>query len=569
METMLFSNLAGIVVTYVLTVFIGILLGRYMYKVYSGERHWSDALFVPVERLIFRLCRIRTKEEFDWKENMKMMLSMNLIWFILSMLLLTNMKWLPLNPNHIPSMSPDLAFNTAISFIVNCNLQTYIPETQISYLGQIWLIFLHFVSAATGMAACIHIFRAFRERSLSSIGNFNVYFVRSITRILLPLSLLLSVVFIWRGMPMNFSSNQHIITLEHHKQTIAEGPVAAFVPIKHLGTNGGGFFNANSAHPFENPDYLTNMLEMIAQAVIPIGLVFTFGYFIRNRKFAWIIFGVMTMGFLLLVVPNVWMEIQGNPAIRTLGIDHRLGNMEGKEVRLGAAASGYWSVITTVISTGSANAMLGSYMPLSGMNMLFGMMVNAFYGGVGAGFINFFIYLILSAFIAGMMVGRTPEFLGKKIEAREMKIAALLVLLHPFLILIATAWATYLYLHDPEAHSWIMNAGPHGFTAMLYEYTSAAANNGSAFAELSANNSWWNISTGIVLILGRYPSIIGGVAIAGLLGRKQYIPQSAGSLRVDSYTFGVVVFAVIVIIAALSFFPALSVGPIAEFFLIH
>ncbi|SFV35753.1 potassium-transporting ATPase subunit KdpA [Thermoflavifilum thermophilum] len=569
MGSILFSHLAGIVVTYLLTVFIGIVLGRYMYKVYSGDPTWSDTLFVPIEKLIFRVCRIHAKEEFDWKDNMKMMLSINLIWFIISMLLLTNMKWLPLNPNHISSMSPDLAFNTTISFLVNCDLQTYIPETQISYLGQIWLMFLQFVSAATGMAACILIFRAFREKSLSRIGNFEVYFVKSITRILLPLSLLLSIIFIWRGMPMNFAANQHIITLEHHKQTIAEGPVAAFVPIKHLGTNGGGFFNANSAHPFENPDYLTNMLEMIAQAVIPIGLIFTFGYFIRNRKLAWIIFCVMTMGFLLLVIPNVWMEIQGNPAIRALGIDNRLGNMEGKEVRLGTAASGYWSVITTVISTGSTNAMLGSYMPLSAMNMLLGMMVNAFYGGVGAGFINFFIYLILAVFIAGMMVGRTPEFMGKKIEAREMKIAALLVLLHPFLILIATAWAIYVYLHHPVYHAWIMNPGPHGFTAMLYEYTSAAANNGSAFAELSANNPWWNISTGIVLLLGRYPSIIGGVAIAGLLGRKQYVPQSAGTLRVDTYTFGVVLFAVIVIIAALSFFPALSLGPIAEYFLIH
>jgi len=566
---MLFGDLLGVIVTYALSVGIGIFLGRYMYKVYSGEPHWSDAIFSPLEQLIFRLSGTNAKETYDWKENMKMMLSINLIWFLLSMLLLTNMKWLPFNPNHIPSMSADLAFNTTISFLVNCDLQTYIPELQISYLGQLWLMFLQFVSAATGIAVCIHVCKAFQEKSLTRIGNFNVYFVKSITRVLLPISLVLAIIFIWRGMPMNFTPFQQIITLEKHKQTIAEGPVAAFVPIKHLGTNGGGFFNANSAHPFENPDYLTNMLEMIAQAIIPIGLVFTFGFFIRNRKLSWIIFGVMTIGFLLLVIPNVWIEAHGNPAIQALGIDTRLGNMEGKEVRLGAVASAYWSVITTVISTGSANAVLGSYMPISIMNMLLGMMVNAFYGGVGVGFINFFIYFILAVFISGMMVGRTPEFLGKKVEAREMKIAALLVLLHPFLILVFTALATYIYLHDPSAHQWIVNPGPHGFSAMLYEYTSAAANNGSAFGELSANHQWWNISTGIVLILGRYPSIIGGVAIAGMLARKKYIPQSAGSLRVDTYTFGIVLFAVIVIIAALSFFPALSLGPVAEYFQMH
>jgi len=365
------------------------------------------------------------------------------------------------------------------------------------------------------------------------------------------------------GSPMTMEGKQDMVTLQGDTVQVSTGPVAAFVPIKHLGTNGGGFFGANSAHPLENPSYFSNMLEMWAQMVIPFAMIFAFGIFIKRRKLSWIILGVMTVGFLALAIPNVIMESNGNPAIAQMGIDNSLGNMEGKEARFGTTASGYWSIATTVISTGSINSMHDSYMPLSGMNMLLAMMINSFYGGVGVGILNYFIFIILAVFISGLMVGRTPEFLGKKIEAREMKIAMIIALLHPFIILVGTALATAF----PEfTASTLANPGFHGFSEMLYEYTSSAANNGSGFEGLGDNTPWWNITTGIVLLLGRYLPIIGPVAIAGILGSKKYIPESAGTLKTDTATFGLMTLTVILIVAALSFFPALALGPIAEYF---
>jgi len=308
---------------------------------------------------------------------------------------------------------------------------------------------------------------------------------------------------------------------------------------------------------------LTNMVEMFGQLIVPLAMIFAFGYFIRQRKFAWMIFGVMTVGFLLLVIPTVSMEMSGNPNLTAMGIDNSFGAMEGKEVRFGAAASGFWSIVTTVISTGSINAMHDSFMPLSGMTELISMMVNAFYGGVGAGILNFFVFIILAVFISGLMVGRTPEFMGKKIEAREMKIAMIIALAHPFLILVSTAMAI---VWPTQGLSALHNTGFHGFSTILYEYTSSAANNGSGFEGLSDNTAWWNISTGIVLLFGRFLSIIGPVAIAGILAEKRYVPQGEGTLATDTSTFGLLVFAVIAIIAALAFFPALALGPIAEYF---
>lgn len=321
------------------------------------------------------------------------------------------------------------------------------------------------------------------------------------------------------------------------------------------------FFGANGAHPLENPTYLTNMTEMFGQFIIPMAMVFAFGFFIKRRKFAWMIYTMMTIGFLMLAVPNIIMEMNGNPEITKMGIDNSLGAMEGKEVRIGAAASGFWSIVTTVISTGSINSMHDSSMPLSGMNELLAMMINAFYGGVGAGILNIFIYIILAVFIAGLMVGRTPEFMGKKIEAREMKIAMIVALAHPFIILVGTTLSAAFPTVGSAA---ISNPGFHGFSQMLYEYTSSAANNGSGFEGLGDNTPWWNISTGIVLLLGRFIPIIGPVAIAGLLAQKKFIPESAGTLKTDTATFGIMIFAVIAIIAALAFFPALALGPIAE-----
>lgn len=499
----------------------------------------------------------------NWKQHLTALLTINFLWFFMSMLILMNMSWLPLNPDGNPDMSPDLAFNTTISFLVNCNLQHYSGETGLSYLGQMWLMFLQFVSAATGIAAAIVIFKAFREKSTEKLGNFYDYFLKSTTRILLPLSFLMATVLVFKGMPMTFNGKDKMITLEGKNVEISTGPVAAFVPIKHVGTNGGGFFGVNSAHPLENPSYFTNMVEMFAQLIVPMAMVFAFGYFIRRKKFGYMIFGVMTIGFLLLAVPTVIMEMNGNPAISQMGIDQSLGAMEGKEVRFGSAASGFWSIVTTVISTGSVNSMHDSAMPLSGMTQMLAMMVNAFYGGDGVGILNIFIYIILAVFISGLMVGRTPEFMGKKIEAREMKIAMIVALFHPFLILVGAAIATYF----PEVGtSTLNNPGFHGFSEVLYEYTSSAANNGSGFEGLGDNNLFWNISTGIVLLLGRFLPIIGPLAIAGLLAKKKYIPEGEGTLKTDTSTFGLMTFAVIAIIAALAFFPALALGPIAEYF---
>jgi K+-transporting ATPase ATPase A chain len=378
--------------------------------------------------------------------------------------------------------------------------------------------------------------------------------------------LVIAIILVFEGTPMTFEGKDSITTLQGNTVEVSRGPAAAFIAIKHVGTNGGGFFGANSAHPFENPSYLTNMAEMLAQFVIPVAMIFAFGYFTGRRRLSRMILGVMTIGFLLLVIPNIAMEINGNPAISTMGIDNSLGAMEGKETRIGAAASGFWSIVTTVISTGSVNAMHDSTMPLSGMNQLIAMMVNCFYGGVGVGILNFLIFIILAVFISGLMVGRTPEFLGKKIEAREMKIAMIIALIHPFLILAGTALATAF---PDQGASTLNNTGFHGFSEILYEYTSSSANNGSGFEGLGDNTLWWNISTGIVLILSRFLPIIGPVAIAGLLAEKKFIPEGDGTLRTDTATFGTMVFAVILIIALLSFLPALALGPVAEHFILY
>ena len=546
---------------------IGIPLGKYMARVYAGEKTLLDPVMNPLEKILYRLSGIDPNSEMNWKQHMAAMLMINLIWFLLGMFVLMNQGWLPLNPDNNPGMSPDLAFNTTISFVVNCNLQHYSGETGLSYFGQLYLMFLQFVSAATGMAAAVVLMVALKEKTTTLLGNFYRFFVQSMTRVLLPISLIVAVLFLLNGMPMTMEGKDQVISLQGDTVQVSRGPVAAFVPIKHLGTNGGGFFGANSAHPFENPNYFTNMVEMIIQLIIPFAMIFALGYFLKRKKLSWMIFAVMTVGFLMLAIPNIMMEAKGNPAIGAMGIDNSLGALEGKEVRIGAAASGFWSIVTTVISTGSVNAMHDSTMPLSGMNELLAMMINAFYGGCGVGLLNFFIFIILAVFISGLMVGRTPEFMGKKVEAREMKIAMIIALLHPLLILAGTALSSYLYMSNPGANSaWLNNPGHHGFSEMLYEYTSSAANNGSGFEGLGDNNPWWNISTGIVLILGRFLPIIGPVAIAGLLAGKKFIPESAGTLKTDTSTFGIMVFAVIAIITALSFFPALALGPIAEYF---
>lgn len=559
------SEILGVIAMFVITLVLAIPLGKYIAKVYGNQKTFLDFLFNPIEKLFYRISGINPENGMNWKQNMLALLAINFFWFLIGMFVFMNQSWLPLNPDNNPDQTADLAFNTTLSFLVNCNLQHYSGESGVSYLGQLYLMFLQFTTAATGMAAVAHVFVAFRDKQTENLGNFFNFFTKSITRILFPISVIIAMILMANGTPMTFNGKDHITTVEGKTVDVSTGPVAAFVPIKHLGTNGGGFFGANGSHPLENPTYITNMTEMIAQMLIPFALVFAFGYFINRRKLGWTIFGVMTIGFLALAVANIAIETAGNPLVQKMGADISLGNMEGKEIRFGSAASAYWSIATTVISTGSINSMHDSYMPLSGMNMMLAMMINCFYGGVGVGILNYFVFIILAVFISGLMVGRTPEFLGKKIEAKEMKIAMIIALLHPFLILVGTALASYM----PEfGAKTLNNPGFHGFSEMLYEYTSASANNGSGFEGLGDNTPWWNISTGIVLIFARFLPIIGPVAIAGLLARKKFIPESSGTLKTDTPTFGFMTLMVILLVAALAFFPALTLGPIAEHFTI-
>lgn len=557
------TEILGIIAMFAITLGLSIPLGKYIAKVYLGYKTVLDPIANPLEKLFYKISGIDPEKQMNWKQHMFVLLTLNMIWFLLGMAVLMCQGWLPLNPDNNPNMTPDLAFNTAVSFLVNCNLQHYSGETGLSYLGQIFLMFLQFVSAGIGLAAAAVLFNALKERTTQKLGNFYIYFIKSCTRILLPISIVVAIVLLFNGTPMTFEGKETITTLQGDTVQVSTGPVAAFTAIKHVGTNGGGFFGTNSAHPFENPNYFTNMVEMVAQMLIPFAMIFALGFYLNRRKLSWMIFSVMTIGFLVLTVPTVIAEMNGNPEIAKMGINMSNGATEGKEVRFGAAASGYWSIATTVISTGSVNSMHDSAMPLSGMNQLLAMMVNCFYGGCGVGILNFYIFIILAVFISGLMVGRTPEFLGKKIEAREMKIAMIVALLHTLLILAGTALSTAF----PQlGASTLNNPGFHGFSEILYEFTSSSANNGSGFEGLGDNNSWWNITTGIVLMLSRFLPIIGPIAIAGILANKKYIPVSAGTLKTDTATFGLMIFSVIAIIAALSFFPALALGPIAEYF---
>lgn len=564
------SEILGVILMYALVVAFAIPLGRYIGKIFSNEKTWFDEIFNPLDKIFFKLSGIDPSKEMNWKHHLLALLTINLFWFLLCMLVLTNMSWLPLNPDGNPSMSGDLAFNTSVSFVTNTNLQHYSGETGLSYLGQLILMLWQFISAGCGIAICAVVFFAMKERTTDKLGNFYNFFVRSCTRILLPLAFVVAIILVFNGTPMTFEGKDTITTLQSDTVQVSRGPVAGFVAIKQLGTNGGGFYGPNSAHPLENPNYLTNMVETISIFLIPLAMIFAMGFVLKRKKLAWTIFAVMTIGFLCLVIPSIYYEMHGNPEIQKMGIAQSMGSMEGKEVRFGSAASAYWAINTTVTSNGSVNSMHDSMTPLTGMFALLGMMVNCFYGGVGVGFLNFYVFIILAVFVSGLMVGRTPEFLGKKIEAKEMKIAMMIALLHPFLILVSTAIASHLYAHNPTEYAgWLANPGHHGFSEMLYEFTSSSANNGSGFEGLGDNTPFWNIACGLVMLLARYLPIIGPVAIAGILAGKKFIPESNGTLKTDTSTFGLMVFAVIVIVAALSFFPALALGPIAEYFHIY
>lgn len=558
------TEILGVILQWVVLVVLCYPLGRYIAKVYRGERTWLDFM-TPLERGIYKVCGINPDEDMDWKKFLKALLMVNLFWFFWGMVLLCCQSWLPLNPDGNANQTPDLAFNTCISFMVNCNLQHYSGESGLTYFTQLFVIMLfQFITAACGMAAMAGIMKALAGKTTKAIGNFWVFLVKSTTRILMPLSLLVGILLVINGTPMSFDGKQTITTLEGNEQVISQGPTAAIVPIKQLGTNGGGYFGVNSSHPLENPNAFTNMLECWSILIIPMAMAWAFGFYVRRRKLAAWIFGVMLFAFTAGVFVSVPQEMGGNPNIDEMGIAQDLGSMEGKEIRIGSAASAMWGMVTTVTSNGSVNSMHDSQTPLSGMMQMLNMQINCWFGGVGVGWMNYFAFLIIAVFISGLMVGRTPEFLGHKVEAREMKIATLVVLMHPFLILVGTGISAAVAAANPEI-GWLNNPSFHGLSEMLYEYTSAAANNGSGFEGLGDNTPFWNIMTGIALIMGRYFPIVGQVAIAGLLASKKYIPESAGTLKTDTGTFSLMTFAVIIIVAALSFFPAQALGPIADY----
>ena len=558
------TEILGVILQWVALVVLCYPLGRYIAKVYRGERTWLDFM-APLERGIYKVCSIDPDEDMDWKKFLKALLMVNLFWFFWGMVLLCCQSWLPLNPDGNANQTPDLAFNTCISFMVNCNLQHYSGETGLTYFTQLFVIMLfQFITAACGMVAMAGIMKALAAKTTKAIGNFWVYLVKSTTRILMPLSLLVGILLVINGTPMSFDGKQTITTLEGQEQVISQGPTAAIVPIKQLGTNGGGYFGVNSSHPLENPNAFTNMLECWSILIIPMAMAWAFGFYVRRRKLAAWIFGVMLFAFTAGIFVSVPQEMGGNPNIDEMGIAQDLGSMEGKEIRIGSAASAMWGMVTTVTSNGSVNSMHDSQTPLSGMMQMLNMQINCWFGGVGVGWMNYFAFLIIAVFISGLMVGRTPEFLGHKVEAREMKIATMVVLMHPFLILVGTGISAAVAAANPEI-GWLNNPSFHGLSEMLYEYTSAAANNGSGFEGLSDNTPFWNIMTGIALIMGRYFPIVGQVAIAGLLASKKFVPESAGTLKTDTFTFSLMTFAVIIIVAALSFFPAQALGPIADY----
>lgn len=567
------TELLGSIAQVMLMIILAWPLGKYIAKVYKGEKTCLDFM-APVERFIFKLCGIDPKVEMGWKSFLKALLTVNLFWFFWGILLLYLQQYLPLNPDSNAGQSSHLSFNTCISFMVNCNLQHYSGESGLTYFTQLFVIMLfQFITAATGMAALAGVFKAMGKKTTQTIGNFWNLLMKSTTRILLPLSLIVGFILILQGTPMGFDGKMKLTTLEGQEQLVSQGPAAAIIPIKQLGTNGGGYFGVNSAHPLENPTYLTNMVECISILLLPMAMVFALGFYLKRKKLACSIFGVMLFAYLTGVGINTYYETQGNPMIAAMGIDQSAGAMEGKETRLGAAATALWSATTTVTSNGSVNGMHDSTMPLSGMVEMLNMQINTWFGGVGVGFLNYYAFLIIAVFISGLMVGRTPEFLGKKVEAREMKIATIVVLAHPFVILIFTAISSYIYVHHPafveSEGGWLNNPGFHGLSEMLYEYTSSSANNGSGFEGLGDNTWFWNFTTGLALIISRYLPIIGQVAIAGLLAQKKFIPESAGTLKTDTATFAMMTFCVIFIVAALSFFPALTLGPIAEYFSIY
>ncbi|RWN21109.1 MAG: potassium-transporting ATPase subunit KdpA [Mesorhizobium sp.] len=535
-------------------------LGGYMHRVFNGDRTLLSPVLHPLERGLYRICGTSEREEQHWTTYAVALLLFNLAGFLVLYALQRLQGSLPYNPAGMTAVEPGLAFNTAASFMTNTNWQNYGGESTMSYLVQMaGLTVQNFVSAATGIAIAIALIRGFARASGKSIGNFWVDMTRSTLYLLLPFCIVLTLVYVWLGMPQTLGAYVNATTLEGAQQTIAVGPVASQVAIKMLGTNGGGFFNANAAHPFENPDAISNLIQMVSIFAIGAALTNVFGRMIGNQRQGWAILSAMGVMFIAGVAICYWAEAAGNPLVHALGIDG--GNMEGKESRFGIALSALFAVITTAASCGAVNAMHGSFTALGGMIPIINMQLGeVIVGGVGAGLYGILMYIVIAVFVAGLMVGRTPEYLGKKIEAKEVKMAMLAILCLPLAMLIFTAIAVVL----PTGVASMGNAGPHGFSEVLYAYTSAAANNGSAFGGLSGNTPWYNITIGIGMLMGRFLVIIPALAIAGSLVGKKTVPASAGTFPTDGPLFVGLLVGVILIVGGLTFFPALAVGPIIE-----
>ena len=574
--------------TLIIYLILVIPVGRYLYHIAAGKYTFADPVFDRVDGAIYKVGGVDPRKGMNWKQYALALIGTNAVMIAIGYIIL-RIQSIPLfNPNGIEGMEPSLAFNTIISFMTNTNLQHYSGESGLSYLSQMLvIIFMMFVSAASGYAACVAFIRGLAGKTKDNVGNFFADLVRITTRVLLPFSLIGGLLLVWQGVPQNFSENVVVQTLEGTYQVLAMGPVAALEIIKHLGTNGGGFFGANSTTPMENPTILSNLIELYSMMLLPGACVITFGKMVGDGRLQHqksktpenalpahqegitarllgkegrSIF--LAMGILFLVGLSLcyWAELQGNPALAEIGLNQSAGSMEGKEVRFGIAQSALFTTVTTSFTTGTVNNMHDTLTPLGGMVPLLHMMLNCVFGGKGVGLMNIILYAILAVFICGLMVGRTPEYLGKKIEGREMKLTALAIMIHPLLILAFSALA----VATAAGRAGITNPGFHGLSQVLYEFASSAANNGSGFEGLADNTYFWNITTGIVMFLGRYLPIVIQLAIAGSLMKKNYINESAGTLRTSTVSFAVILVFVVYIFAALTFFPALALGPIAE-----
>jgi K+-transporting ATPase ATPase A chain len=543
-------------------------LGGYMTRVFAGERTFLSPVLQPVERAIYWCCGVDEKEEQHWLTYAVAVLFFSVVGF-LSLYALQRLQWyLPFNPQEQTGVEPSSAFNTSVSFVTNTNWQSYVPETTMSYLVQMAGLTVHnFVSAATGIAMALALIRGFVRREAKTVGNFWVDLTRCTLYLLIPISVVGALALIWLGVPQNLGAYTDATTLEGAKQVIAQGPVASQEIIKELGTNGGGFFNANSAHPFENPNAVTNLIELVAIFSIGAALTNVLGRMVKDERQGWAIFAAMGILFLAGVTTAYWSESHGNPAMAAFNVEaapgplQAGGNMEGKEVRFGPSLSALWATVTTATSCGAINSMLDSYLPIGGMVPMVNIQLGeVIFGGVGSGLYGILAFAIVAMFVAGLMVGRTPEYLGKKLEAKEVKMTILALLCLPLSILGWTALATVL----PAGLAGIANTGPHGFSEILYAYTEGTGNNGSAFGGLSANTLFYNTTIGFAMLIGRFIMVIPLLAVAGSLAQKKLLAPSAGTFPTNRPLFVGLLVGVVLIIGGLTYFPAVSLGPVVE-----